>query len=299
VYKVDIADGSLETIIDDWSLFYLYDVAFDGSYFYVNEWDLNRYELDGTKDGVAAFDGSVMGSAWDGTHFWTLDDENHMRCWDTSTWPAVTAVPANDFAPPSPSCRGLWHDGESFWTAESLDGALGRIYRFDEQGTVIREWIEPAFNGWSACVVRADAAVEMIVDDGDPGFHELAGNWRSRTYPDAHEGTLRFVPAGSGERWAAWRVDETLPSPGTYDVYVWKFDHPRSDDMSPSVRYKIRHRDGTSGWIPVDQSTPGDEWIRLGAFEFDASRPQGVVITDRPDGFVIADAIRLVRTTVR
>jgi hypothetical protein len=33
VYKVDPATGDLQVFIDDWSLYYFYDVAFDGTYF--------------------------------------------------------------------------------------------------------------------------------------------------------------------------------------------------------------------------------------------------------------------------
>jgi len=66
LYKVDIETGDLEVIIDDWSLFYFYDVAFDGTYFYVTEWDLNRYDINGVKNGTAPFDEDVFGSAWDG-----------------------------------------------------------------------------------------------------------------------------------------------------------------------------------------------------------------------------------------
>jgi hypothetical protein len=50
-------------------------------------------------------------------------------------------------------CRGLWFDGEYFWTTESIDAALGNIYRFDRDGTIIREWLAPAFRGWGVCVV--------------------------------------------------------------------------------------------------------------------------------------------------
>ncbi len=154
VERLDLANGDLEVIIDDWSLFYFYGLAFDGTYFYVDEWDLNRYLIDGTKDGVAGFDESVMGAASDGTYLWTLNDVNQIRCWDISGWPAVAAVPANDFTPPSPHCRGLWFDGEYFWTAESLEDSLGYIYQFDRTGAVVNQWLEPAFSGWSACVVR-------------------------------------------------------------------------------------------------------------------------------------------------
>ena len=51
VLKVDLYTGELDVIVDDWSLYYFYGLAFDGTYWYLDEWDLNRYEFDGTKDG--------------------------------------------------------------------------------------------------------------------------------------------------------------------------------------------------------------------------------------------------------
>jgi hypothetical protein len=38
----------------------------------------------------------------------------------------------------------------------------------------------------------------------------------------------------------------------------------------------------------------GNEWIYLGTFEFDDNSTQGIGVTDNADGFVIADAIKLV-----
>ena len=293
VYKLDIGTGALDTFIDDWSLYYFYDVAFDGTYFYVVEWDLNRYDINGAKDGVAGFDQDVMGGAWDGRYYWTLDNANLITCWDNSAWPAMTEVAGNNFMPPTPECRGLWFDGQYFWTAESLDGVLGKIYRFDHDGNIISEWIEPAFSGWSACVVRAPE--EIIVDNADMEFLLLAGTWKAADYASAHNGELRFNPAGSGANRAGWRVDSLITAPGTYEVYAWKFEHPFSSVMADDVHYKVRYKNGISDWILVDQSTPGDEWLYLGTFMFDASHPQGIMITDNAEGHVIADAIKLDR----
>jgi hypothetical protein len=156
VYKVDPSTGDLEVFIDDWSLFYFYDVAFDGTYFYVDEWDLNRYDINGDYAGTASFDEDVLGCAWDGEYFWTLDDTNLIKCWDLSTWPVVTPVAENNFTPPSPSCRGLFFDGEHFWSAESGDSP-GEIYRFTHDGKPVEQWPEPAFSGWGAALVRDDA----------------------------------------------------------------------------------------------------------------------------------------------
>ncbi len=156
VYKLDLSTGSPDLIIDDWSLYYFYGLAFDGSYFYVDEWDLNRYDINGDKDGVASFDQTVFGSAWDGTYLRTLGDDSLVRCWDVSGWPNMVEVPANSFTPPSGACRGLWFDGRNYWSAESLDGVLGKIYVFDNVGTVVTQFDEPAFNGWGACMVKGN-----------------------------------------------------------------------------------------------------------------------------------------------
>ncbi|MBD3235595.1 MAG: hypothetical protein GF330_02695 [Candidatus Eisenbacteria bacterium] len=177
VYRVDVATGDLEVIVDDWSLYYFYGLAWDGDYFYVDEWDLNRYTRDGTFDGRASFDETVYGSTFDGEYLWTLDDEHPLRCWDISQWPEITPRPENDFAPPSSDCRGLWFDGTHFWTAESGE-AIGRIYQFAYGGEVVNQWWAPAYRGWSACVVPDPAStVGAPMARTDPGLRlQLRGN---------------------------------------------------------------------------------------------------------------------------
>jgi len=105
---------------------------------------------------------------------------------------------------------------------------------------------------------------------------------------------LRFNPAGSGANRAGWKVDGLITVPGLYELYAWKFEHPYSHLMGTNIHYVVKHRIGLSGWILADQSTPGDEWIYLGTFEFSGSHTQGVMVTDTASGYVIADAIKLV-----
>jgi hypothetical protein len=163
VLKVDLQTWDLDVVVDDWSLFYFYDLAFDGGYFYVTEWDLNRYEFEGTKDGTASSDEDTSGGAWDGTYYWTLNYAEHViKCWDVSGWPSVVEVSANSFAPPTPACRGLWFDGGHFWTAESIEDTLGQIYEFDYDGRIVNQWVAPAFQGWGACVIRADEPIPTV-----------------------------------------------------------------------------------------------------------------------------------------
>ncbi len=187
VLKVDLETGDLDVIVDDWSLYYFYGLAFDGTYFYVDEWDLNRYEIDGTKDGTASFAEAVYGSAWDGSYLWTLGDENVVKCWDVSGWPAVVRVAENDFTPPTPACRGLSFEGEAFWSAESIDGALGWIYSFDHDGAVLRQVREPAYVGWGACVVEGlltgvDGEAEARLSLSPPSPNPLSGGTTFRFF---------------------------------------------------------------------------------------------------------------------
>jgi hypothetical protein len=153
VYRVNLTTGDLQVIIDDWSLFYFYGLAFDGTYFYVDEWDLNRYDINGNYAGTASFDETVFGAAWDGDYYWMLDNNDQIRCWDISQWPSLVEISSNAFTAPDTACRGLWFDGQYFWSAQSLDGVLGSIYKFDYAGTVVNQWLQPAFSGWAACVV--------------------------------------------------------------------------------------------------------------------------------------------------
>jgi hypothetical protein len=153
VYRVDLDTGDLELTVADIALDLVRGVAFDGSYFYLDEWNLRRYHFDGTFHSSASFDENVMGSAWDGHYLWIMDGDGQVSCFDISGWPTVVAVPGNDFAAPSSRCRGLWFDGEHFWTAENIDGSLGWIYTIDHTGSIVSQWLEPAFDGWAACRV--------------------------------------------------------------------------------------------------------------------------------------------------
>ncbi len=164
LYQIDIDTGALDVIVDDWSLISMYDVAWDGQYFYIKEWSLNRYSFQGSWDSSTSFSESLRGSAWDSTYYWTLNSDGHIQCWDISAWPTITELPEHAFDPPSSACRGLWFDGEYFWTAESIDGTLGYIYQFGYDGQVVNQLLAPAFRGYAAGVIKQSIPGDITGD---------------------------------------------------------------------------------------------------------------------------------------
>jgi hypothetical protein len=241
----------LDLIIDDWSLFYFYDLAFDGTYFYLTEWDLNRYDINGNKDGMISFDEAVNGGAWDGEYYWTLTDENLIKCWDISGWPTIIELPENAFLPPSSHCRGLWFDGRYFWTAESIDGVLGYIYRFNYNGQVINQWLEPAFRGWAACVIEGNDPPQVPDSPAGPdrGEVDIEHNFSSNT-SDPEDDNIYYMydwgdgtfsewmgPYNSGE---TCTVSHSWTHPGLFQVKVKAKDvHDAESEWSDSVLVAI------------------------------------------------------------
>jgi len=133
----------------------------------------------------------------------------------------------------------------------------------------------------------------IVVDDSDSEFLLLSGGWHTASLPNAWNGNTHYIAKGSGNNRAAWRIDGII-DPGMYDVYTYKFEHPYLNLMATNAPYVVYYNTGQSSVITVDQSTPGNEWIYLGAWDFDNSHAQGVLTADYANGFVAADAIKLV-----
>jgi hypothetical protein len=201
----------------------------------------------------------VHGGAWDGSYYWTLTDENLVKCWDVSAWPSVTEVPENAFTPPTPDCCGLWFDGQYFWTAESKDGTLGNIYTFNYTGTIIDQWLEPAFRGWSACVIKASDYPAIPETPSGPGEGETEVEYGfSTTTTDPEEDSVFYWfdwgdetssgwlgPYGSGD---ACTTSYSWSDPGTRMVKAKAkdtFDH--ESDWSEALAVVVYARGDCNG----------------------------------------------------
>jgi hypothetical protein len=234
---------------------------------------------------VARYDGPGHGDE----HAWSLVLDEESNVYVTGESPGIGTL--NDYATLKYDANGnlLWEaryngpsNGDDKASSLALDGEANLYVTGSSVGI-----------GTSTDYATVKYRQTTIVDDADPGFFIYRGApWPTRPYPDANAGRARYRIGGTGSNVVAWRVD-TLVAPGTYNVYAWKFDHPYSSQMATNAHYVVNDRNGLSSWILIDQSTPGDAWIKLGTFQFDTSSQQGIALSDRADGYVIADAIRL------
>ena len=150
VLKVDITDGSLEHFIIELPHTAYYGLAFDSTYFYVEDFGtLYRYDEQGEQQSSASFGETIFGMTWDGQYLYTvIEDDEQIRCWDLSDWPELTEVEENAIAKPSDACRGLFFDGQFFWTSEALETVPGNSYRINHDGEIIESFDNASHIGW-------------------------------------------------------------------------------------------------------------------------------------------------------
>ncbi|MFF3350618.1 DNRLRE domain-containing protein [Streptomyces sp. NPDC002779] len=129
----------------------------------------------------------------------------------------------------------------------------------------------------------------VLVDSSDFNNTALQGSW-SRTQTEQQYGYDTYShPAGDGSASLSWQLN--IPQNGTYEVFV---RHPKMTGAASDATFKVDH-DGGSATRTVDQTQRPGEWISLGSYAFVEDGPQKVTLTDKANGTVLADSVKLVR----
>jgi hypothetical protein len=134
-----------------------------------------------------------------------------------------------------------------------------------------------------------------VITDNDsvPSFEMVSGTWNRATGVAGYYGqSYRTHPAGTGSAVAQWRPE--VPMTGVYQVSVWYTADP---NRASNASYVVKHADGQATF-KVDQRAVGSQWVPLGSFAFVAGGAGTITLSDNADGYVIADAVRLVRNGV-
>jgi N-acetylmuramoyl-L-alanine amidase len=138
-------------------------------------------------------------------------------------------------------------------------------------------------------IVPAASAGELVVDNSDASV-QVKGKWTAnKTTPGFYGGDYLFRTPGDGTSSVTWPFPSRSPA-GQYTVFAqWSAGPNRADNTS----YQINSASGATT-VSVNQKTNGGGWQQLGSFQFQPNKGQGVSVSDKADGVVVADAIRFV-----
>ncbi|WP_427925497.1 exo-alpha-sialidase [Streptomyces sp. cg40] len=130
----------------------------------------------------------------------------------------------------------------------------------------------------------------LVADNDDATkFSTVSGTWNPASGIEGFWGaSYRTHAAGTGTSVVRWQSD--VPASGVYDVSVWYTDYANRATNAP---YTVRYAGG-SAVVRVDQTGRGNRWVSLGSFPFTAGTPAVVELSDDADGYVVADAVRLI-----
>jgi hypothetical protein len=131
---------------------------------------------------------------------------------------------------------------------------------------------------------------------GDPGIvvdnpeADFVGTWTfGAGNGDMHGSDIQFHAAGDGSATADWTPN--IPVADTYRVYVW---WAAGSNRGTDVKYTVYY-DGGSETVEVNQRINGGRWNLLGTYSFAAGTSGYVQLNDDANGYVIADAVMIVK----
>jgi RHS repeat-associated protein len=167
----------------------------------------------------------------------------------------------------------------------------GSSYAYDEAGHLIGDYMLGGTLG-REILWLGDLPIAVIQARPEEAPHDSptrTGTWTLAKQPlGASLGSFYRNDPGTGAATAQWAIPQTIA--GRYRLYARWVEAP---SHSAAARYTVIHAEGTNV-ISADQRQNGGRWYLLGTFNFTPGANHRVVLTDAPDGAVIADAIKVV-----
>jgi N-acetylmuramoyl-L-alanine amidase len=132
-------------------------------------------------------------------------------------------------------------------------------------------------------------AAEVVVDNSDASV-QVKGNWtKTQTTSGFYGGDYLFRTPGDGNATVTYPFPSSSPA-GKYTVFAqWSAGPNRATNAT----YQITSN-GANSTVSVNQKSNGGNWQQLGTFDFQPNKGQGIKLSDKADGVVVADAIRFV-----
>ncbi|WP_158887113.1 DNRLRE domain-containing protein [Amycolatopsis anabasis] len=127
-----------------------------------------------------------------------------------------------------------------------------------------------------------------VVDNSDPAA-VVTGNWGVAGPAPDHEGyDYRLHNPGTGADTVTWNID--VPRNGAYEVFV----RYTAAAKATNATYTVEH-DGGSATKVIDQTQQAGQWVSLGKYGYTEDQIRKIILSDKADGTVVADAVKLVR----
>lgn len=133
-------------------------------------------------------------------------------------------------------------------------------------------------------------AVDTIIIDNTNSQTVISGSWIISTAGGSLKYGYNYFHDGNANQGTKSVTFQTNKASGRYEVFAWWYAYSNRATNTP---FYIHHANGTSVVIQ-NQQINGGEWVSLGIYDFTAPA-QVVVRNDSTNGYVIADAIRLVK----
>ncbi len=161
---------------------------------------------------------------------------------------------------------------------------MNRVVR---SGAALRGIIVVGVCGVFAATATAQT---VVVDNSDPGFTILYGEWSSGAYGNPYGEDYNWALTtgyGADPAEVEWQPD--LPQAGEYQVATW---YVEGSNRADNATFTVHHTGGAAP-VVVNQQINGETWFNLGTFSFDAGTAGSVTLhNDANPSVVIADAVR-------
>ncbi|MCX5759169.1 MAG: glycosyl hydrolase family 28-related protein [Candidatus Hydrogenedentes bacterium] len=197
--------------------------------------------------------------------------------------------------------------GGSLSVANSLFKDIGRTHVAIESGARSAIVSGNTFDGVAKIVNHGNANVQIalnadrtppvelgatIIDDAaSDGTFATDGTWFIAQGGDNYADGTHWAMKGEGESKATFRPN--LPKSGKYAVFLWHGGDPQNDHATDRP-VAIRDSGGTKE-IRLDLKKDAGQWVPLGTFAFKKGKAGNVLVNNRANGNILADAVKWVR----
>lgn len=156
----------------------------------------------------------------------------------------------------------------------------------DNNQTMEVDWVR----AWSG---TRTGLTGVVADNSDTTQVVTTGSWTASTATAGYYGANYVNDANTGKGTKTFSFKPSITASGTYNVYgLWT----SGTNRATNVPIDVIKADGSTATVTVNQQANGSQWNLLGTYSLAPANAEIRIRTDSTNGFVIADAIRLVPT---